>query len=128
MDKQKLLEWIDNLILLDGWLAENQDTYDLTIVKKLREEISTGKFNSRPVEVDVSVPKRKFYLEAKIGADTIEDLEYALDDIIRSYKQEQTTKTIFGAPSFGGRYELDIDENMTHEEYMRLIINKTEAH
>lgn len=45
MDKQKVLQWIDEVLKTDGWIAEKKDHYDTIWLEKFRDEMASGRFD-----------------------------------------------------------------------------------
>ena len=45
MDKQKVLQWIDEVLKTDGWVAEKKDHYDTIWLTKFRDEMASGRFD-----------------------------------------------------------------------------------
>lgn len=45
MDKQKVLQWIDEVLKTDGWIADKKDHYDTIWLTKFRDEIASGRFD-----------------------------------------------------------------------------------
>lgn len=65
-------------------------------------------------------PTRAYSLTLNIGADTLQDLTYCLNDIVIDLsKGELPAGTgVAASVAFGYSYQYHLDETMTHERYM----------
>jgi hypothetical protein len=62
-------------------------------------------------------PVRAFRLSLALGADTRNDLAWALRNLADRIDRDQVTNGVWGGPSDGAIYELLTDPSMTHDAY-----------
>jgi poly-gamma-glutamate capsule biosynthesis protein CapA/YwtB (metallophosphatase superfamily) len=62
------------------------------------------------------LPKRKHQFTADLGADSVDDLAQALEQIARDLR-ESGNKVVTGAPHWGGHWEHRVDPKQTAEGY-----------
>ena len=67
------------------------------------------------------LPRRRFVLEAKIGADDIIELERALDEIAQRVHAGLPCVCTTGGPVAGWHVEVSEDPTITHDSYFEAI-------
>ena len=74
-----------------------------------------------PARPELPPPRRRFVLEAKIGADDLDALKRALDEIVRRLDEGLPMRCITGGYDSGWHVEVSEDPTMTHDGYVEAL-------
>lgn len=67
------------------------------------------------------LPRRRFVLECKIGADDFKELQHALDEVVRRVGEGMPIRCTTGGPCAGWNLDVTEDSSVTHESYFSAV-------
>lgn len=67
------------------------------------------------------LPRRRFVLECKIGADDFKELQHALDEVVRRLDEGVPIRCTTGGPAAGWNLDVTEDPSVTHESYFTAV-------